>query len=270
MKVFLLVDMEGISGVVSFNEQAKPDGSMYQEARKYLLSDVNAAVQGALKGGAKEVVIFDMHFYGLNLKLDELPQETRLIMGKPRKIYPALKLDETFKGMIMIGYHAMAETKGGLITHTYDYSMKKLYLNGILMGEIGMEAAIAGCYKVPLIMISGDSKAIEEGEALFGNFENAVVKYAINEHSALCLPTSLTRNIIKEKAKRAVEEIGKFKPYTITSPYTIRVEFFDACEAEKASKIPQVKRINNVTVKFKGNNLPTLWENFIGEYQGYN
>jgi len=73
MKIFLLVDMEGISGVVGFNEQAKPDGSMYQEARKYLLSDVNAAVQGALKGGAKEVVIFDMHFYGLNLKLDELP-----------------------------------------------------------------------------------------------------------------------------------------------------------------------------------------------------
>jgi len=215
MKIFLMADMEGASGVVSFEHQAKPDGSEYQEAREYLLSDVNAAVEGALEGGAEEVVIFDMHYYGLNLNLDELHPKAKLIMGKPRKIYPVFKLDESFKGIMMIGYHAMAETEGGLLTHTYDYSMKKLYLNGILMGEIGMEAAIAGCYKVPLIMISGDSKAIEEGEALLGNFEKAVVKYAINEHSALCLPTSVTKDVIKESAKRAAQKIEEFKPYTV-------------------------------------------------------
>lgn len=269
MKIFLMADLEGASGVVSFEQQARPDGSLYQEAREYLLSDVNAAVAGCLEAGAEEVIIFDMHFYGLNLNLNELHPKARLIMGKPRKIYPLLKLDENFRGMIMIGYHAMAQTEGGVLTHTYDYSMKKLYLNGTLMGEIGMEAAIAGCYKIPLIMLSGDLKAIEEGEALLGNFEKAVVKYGINEHSALCLPTSVTRNKIKEAAKRAIQKIEEVKPYTVRPPYNLRVEFFDISGAEKASKISQVKRINSVTVEVEGDNLPILWENFIGAYQGY-
>lgn len=269
MRIFLMADLEGISGVVNFDNQAKPDGSAYEEAREYFISDVNAAVEGALEGGAEEVVIFDMHFFGLNLNLNELHPRARLIMGKPRKVYPALQLDDTYKGMIMIGYHAMARAEGGLLTHTYDYSMKKLYLNGTLLGEIGMEAAIAGCYGVPLIMVSGDSKAIEETKNLFDDIESAIVKYSINEHSALCFPTSITQNIIKEKAKSAVQKINQFQPYKVDPPYTIKVEFFDSASVEKATKIPQVKRVDDFVVEFKGDNLPSLWEDFIGAYQGY-
>ncbi len=269
MKIFLMADLEGASGVVNFNHQANPDGFLYDEARDYMISDVNAAIEGALEGGADEVFVFDMHFYGLNLDLNQLHPKARLIAGKPRKIYPLCKLDKDFKGLIMIGYHAMAKTEGGLLTHTYDYSMKKLYLNGILMGEIGMEAAIAGCYKVPLIMISGDSKAIQEAEHLLGNLEKAVVKYSINEHSALCLPASVTREIIKEAARRAVQRIGEFKPFLVNPPYRIEVEFFDFKDVEKAEKIPGVKRAGKLTVELNGDDLPALWENFIGAYQGY-
>lgn len=269
LKILVMADMEGASGVVSREHQARPDGWGYQEARRCLLSDVNAAVEGCLEGGAEEVVVFDMHFRGLNLNLNEIHPKARLIMGKPRKVYPLFRLSETFKGTIMIGYHAMAETEGGLLSHTYDYSIKKLYLNEVLMGEIGMEGAITGYHKVPLAMISGDSKAIEEGESLFPNFEKAVVKYAINEHSALCLPLPVTKNIIKESTQKAVERIAEFEPYIASPPYTIKVEFFDISATEKAIRIPQVGRVNDVTVEFKGDNLPSLWENFIGAYQGY-
>ena len=269
MRIFIMVDMEGISGVVDFNKQATPGGPDYQKAREYLMSDVNAAIEGVMEAGVKEVVVFDMHYYGLNILLDKINPQAKVIMGKPAKIYPLLKLDESYKGMMMIGYHAMAGVKGGLITHTYDFSMKNLYLNDILTGEIGMEAAIAGTYGVPLIMVSGDSKAMEEGKELPTDFEKAVVKYAINEHSALCLPLSVTRKIIKEKAKSAVKRIEEFKPYIVSSPYTVKVEFFEVSGAEKAVKISGVKRLNDKMVEFKGDDLAFLWENFISKYQGY-
>lgn len=269
MKIFIMVDMEGISGVVDFNKQATPEGSDYQRAREYLMSDVNAAIEGAIEAGAKEIVVFDMHYYGLNILLDKINPQVKVVIGKPAKIYPLLKLDESCKGMMMIGYHAMAGTKGGLITHTYDFSMKNLYLNDILIGEIGMEAAIAGTYGVPLIMVSGDSKAMKEVKELPTDFEKAVVKYAINEHSALCLPLSVTRKIIKEKAKSAVKKIEEYKPYVVSSPYIIRVEFFETLGTEKAVKIHGIKRLGDKMVEFKGDDLPFLWENFISKYQGY-
>ena len=233
------------------------------------MSDVNAAIEGAIEAGAKEVVVFDMHKHGLNIFLDKIHPQAKVISGKPAKIYPLLKLDESFKGMMMIGYHAMAGTKGGLITYSYDFSMKNLYLNDVLMGEIGMEAAIAGTYGVPLIMVSGDSKVMEEGKKLSIEFEEAVVKYAINEHSAICPSLSVTRKIIKEKAKSAVNRIEEFKPYIVSSPYTIRVEFFETLGAEKAMKILGVKRLGDKIVEIEGDDLAFLWEDFVSKYQGY-
>jgi len=269
MKIFIMVDMEGISGVVDFNEQATPGALGYERAREYLMSDANAAIEGAIEVGADEIVVFDMPYHGLNILLDKINPKVKLIMGKPAKIYPLLKLDESYKGMMMIGYHAMAGAKRGMLTHSYDFSMKNLYLNDVLVGEIGMEAAIAGTYGVPLIMVSGDSRAMEEAKELPTGFEKAVVKYAINEHSALCLPLLVTRKIIKEKAKVAVERIKDFKPYLVTPPYRIRVEFFEAAGTEKSVAIPGVRRLGDKIVELKGDNLAFLWENFISKYQGY-
>ena len=110
---------------------------------------------------------------------------------------------------------------------------------------------------------------MEEGEELPTNFEKAVVKYAINEHSALCLPLSVTEKIIKEKANAAVKRIEEYKPYVVTPPYRIRVEFFETSGAEKAAKISGVTRLADKMVELKGDNLVFLWENFISRYQGY-
>lgn len=269
MKIFIMVDMEGVSGVTDLNKQATPGAPDYQRAREYLMSDVNAAIEGVIEAGAKEILVFDMHHYGLNILLDKINPQAKVIIGKPAKIYPLLKLDEFYRGMMMIGYHAMAGTTGGMITHSYASSIKNLYLNNVLIGEIGMEAAIAGTYEVPLIMVSGDSKAMEEGKDLPTDFEKAVVKYAINEHSAICLPLSVTRKIIKEKAKAAIKRIKEFKPYLVASPYEIRVEFFEASGIEKAVTIPGVRKLGDKIVELKGDNLVFLWETFISKYQGY-
>ena len=274
--------MEGITGVVSPDKQAKPGSPGYEEARELLMSDLNATVQGALEGGASQVLIYDMHYYGLNVILDKLHPKAKIIMGNPHIVPPEIGLNNTFKGMLMIGFHAMAETEGALLPHTYSYDMKALYLNGVLMGEIGMEASIAGSYGVPLIMISGDSKGIEEGKKIVEDFEEATVKYAISEGGAVCLPPSVTKDIIKEKAASAVKRINDFKPYVVPQSkdpkYSclIKVEFYEVQHAKKALaaaksmdrlSISCAEKLNEKEIALKGYHLSSLWKGFTKKYQ---
>ncbi|MBA7490628.1 hypothetical protein ES702_01166 [subsurface metagenome] len=283
MKIYIIIDMEGITGVVSPDKQAKPGSPGYEEAREFLMSDLNATVQGTLEGGASEVLIYDMHYYGLNVILDKLHPKAKIIMGNPHVVSPEMGLNNTFKGMLMIGFHAMAETEGALLPHTYSYDMKALYLNGVLMGEIGMEASIAGTYGIPLVMLSGDSKGIEEGKKIVEDFEEATVKYAIDDEGAVCLPLSISRKIIKEKALSAVKGINDFKPYSppnLNDPeyaYLIELEFYEANFVDKALAavkkidkeiIPWAKKMSEKKIALKGNNLPLLWKGFTKRYQG--
>jgi len=266
MKVYILVDGEGITGVVNHPLQVMPDSPGYEEMRKFLMSDLNAAIAGAEEAGAKEVVVYDMHVYGLNVILDELHTGAVAVLGKPPKVKPPAGMDESFDALVMIGYHSMAETEGGLLAHTYTLDMKALRLNGVLMGEIGLEAAMAGSVGVPLVMVSGDSVAMDETKALIGDFEGACVKYAAGESGALCLPLTETGAIIKNKAISALQRVKSFKPYRVSPPYSIEIEFYEEASAKKASMIEGVSRVGKTGIEMKGNNLPLLWENFLSTY----
>lgn len=267
MKIYIMVDLEGITGVVSSERQARPGSDGYEEARRLLMSDLNAAIEGVLEGGATEIVVYDMHYYGLNVILNELHPRAKIIMGNPHVVPPELGLNATYQGMMMVGYHAMAETKGALLPHTYALDMKSLYLNGVLMGEIGLEAAIAGTFGVPLIMVSADSKGIEEAEKLLKRVEKAVVKYAISREGAVCLSPSTTREIIRKRAEIAVEKIDGFTAYKVSSPYDIKLEFYEASSAKKAAEIEGVTRLDDRTIQLKGDDLSLLWKTFISKYQ---
>ena len=280
MKIYIIIDLEGVTGVVSPDKQAKPGSPGYEEARGFLMSDLNATVEGALEGGASQVLIYDMHYYGLNVILDKLHPKAKIIMGNPHIVPPEMGLNNTFNGMLMIGFHAMAETEGALLPHTYSYDMRALYLNGVLMGEIGMEASIAGTYGIPLVMLSGDSKGIEEGKKIVDDFEEATVKYAINDEGAVCLPLSISKEIIKEKALSAVKRINDFKPYKVPksgdskSRYSIDLEFYEPKHVERAMAVAKKTGKKNIYKKseteiaLKGNNLPLLWKGFTKIYQG--
>jgi D-amino peptidase len=292
MKVYILIDAEGVSGVVSQELQAKPGAPEYERMRTYFMSDLNAAVEGAHRAGAGEIVVYDMHYFGLNALLEELHPEARLVMGKPPKTTARAGIDESFDAFIMIGFHAMAETGGGVLPHTYDLSMKSLRLNGILMGEIGMEAAMAGTCNVPVVMVSGDEEALNEATELLGDIETACVKYGVGANragsgadsgkkgdqagqewfcpttqTALCLPLSKTKTIIQRKVMGALGRIGDFKPYTVRAPYTVEIEFFEEASAMKAASLAGVVKKGPRLVELAGRDLIALWERFICEYQ---
>jgi D-amino peptidase len=266
MKIYILVDAEGISGVVNHELQVKPDSPGYQEMRRLFMSDLNAAIEGVFEAGAQDVVVYDMHYYGLNVILEEIHQGARLIMGKPPKITPPAGLDESFDALIMIGYHPMAETKNGLLAHTYTLDMKQLRLNGILMGEIGLEAAMAGAKNVPLVLVSGDDAAMEEARALVGEFEAACVKYGTGTHSALCLPLSVSSRLIRQGVTAALNRLDDFKPYRADPPYTIDIEFYGEPSAVKACSLAGVTKADKKSIRMQGDDLAALWESFLSGY----
>jgi D-amino peptidase len=265
MKVYIMIDAEGITGVVDFEIQVTPASPRYAEMRRLYMSDLNAAVEGALESNAEEIVVYDMHYDGHNVILEDLRPEAQLIIGNPPKIQSPPGIDESYDALIMIGYHSMTGT-GKLLNHTYRLDMKALHLNGVLMGEIGLEAAMAGSRGVPLVMVSGDDGAEEETRELLGDVEFACVKQSTGEASALCLPPVQTANLIREKVRSALGRLGDFKPYATPRPYTIELEFFDGSSAARAVSIDGVEKSNETTVVMAGGDLQQLWEKFLSEY----
>jgi D-amino peptidase len=262
MKVYILVDAEGITGVVDHELQVTPGSVRYGEMRGLFMSDLNAAIEGAVQADAEQVVVYDMHYYGHNVLLQELHPAARVVMGKPPKIDPPAGIDESFHALVMIGYHSMSGT-GRLLNHTYTLDMKALRLNGVLMGEIGLEAAMAGSRGVPLVMISGDDGAEDEARDLLGDVEFACVKYGTGEKTALCLPPEQTAPLIRERVQAALSRLQDFRPYTPSTPYTIGIEFFDESSVKKAARIQGVKKSGGSTVELQGDDLPRLWERFL-------
>jgi D-amino peptidase len=266
MKVYVLVDAEGISGVVNNDLQVKPDSPRYEETRRLFMSDLNAAIEGAFDGGADDIVVYDMHYWGTNVILGEIHPKAKVVLGKPPKIDPPAGIDERVDALFMVGYHAMAEVEGALLSHTYTLDMKALRLNGVLMGEIGLEAAIAGCKGVPLAFLSGDDAAMREAEDLLGDLEGACVKRGTGPKSALCLPLKKSYSLIHKKAKAAAKRLEDFTPYRVEPPYRIEIEFYGETSAAKAAAVKGVRREGERAISLIDGDLASLWERFLSAY----
>ncbi len=237
MKKFMIrCDMEGASGIVS-SEQAAPSGSEYTVGREYFMNDLLAAVKGLHDGGAEEIHVYDMHYYGRNIALDKLPEYVFPICGKPNyTTKSAGGLDASFDGMILLGLHSKAGTKDALLNHSYESDIMDILLNGQSVGEIGMEAAISDNFGVPLIMVTADSEGIAETKSLMGGVTCVTVKESLSETGALCYPLEKTRKLIYSAALHAAKSISKYVPKP-SGNTTLEFTFFDTSYAKKYHEI---------------------------------
>lgn len=255
MKVFISTDLEGVSGVVGWEECSPDDGSHYQAARRRLTLDVNAAVEGALDGGASEILVADCHGQYLNILYEELHPAADLVRGtrsghRPRLIMQGL--DESFDLVLLIGYHAQSRDWPGILSHTYSsVSFLAVRFNGIEVSEARIGAAIAGSFGVPVGMISGDDQICAEVESWLPGVETAIVKYAIDRYVARCIPHKKAMELIKTTAKRAVQRVDEFKPFTFEPPVRLEVSVIDPSLAYKLTIIPGVRRISKDTVAYE-------------------
>ena len=265
MKIFILVDVEGVSGAVSYDQQCHPGAIHYQETREDLMSDLNSAIEGAMAGGAREFVVYDMHCWGLNVMMDKLGSNAKVVRGKPKVVPPENGLDETFAGLMMVGLHAQAQTPGGLLTHTYDLNIKDLSINGLSVGEIGMETALAGEMGVPLIFVSGDAACLHEARSLAPKVAVTAVKEAVTDLSGLCLPTAATAGLIRAAAQKAVQDIASFRPYTLNYPVTVEVEYYDENKAKEKLSLAGVEAVSPNRVSARDDSLRQAWIKFKPE-----
>ena len=232
-KYMIRCDMEGVSGIVSY-EQAEPGKSEYDEGRRLFFSDLDAMVKGLLDGGADQVHIYDEHYYGRNVDMDRLPENVYVYCGKP--LYRpnwAGGLDSSFDGMLLLGLHSKRGTFDALLNHTYEPDIRDIEINGVSVGEIGMEAAIAGELGVPLVMITADSEGIREAKELIPGTCGVSVKESCSEFGALCYPLKTTYQWIYDAAKKVVTDPPAAKPLDFGKDVTVKVHLFDTPYTQK-------------------------------------
>ena len=250
LKIYISVDMEGLAGAVT-SEQLGPDGFEYQRFRQFMTDETNAAIDGALAAGATEIVISDSHGNGQNLLIEQLPTNIPIIRSWPRPLMMMEGIDASFDGAIYIGYHSSTTNTEGVRAHTMSSAnLTAVKLNGIEMPEGGINAAIAGHFDVPIIMVSGDDATIEEVTRVVGDMEQAVVKEAISFHAAKNLHPAAAAALIEEKAAAAVRRIDDFKPYKLQTPITVDISFKNYQPAQLLEYLPICERVDSHTIRF--------------------
>ncbi len=223
-RIFIVTDLEGVAGVNDWDEQVLPGQRRFEESRRLLIGEVNAAVEGALEGGAREVVIWDGHDGSRTLSVDAIHPKARLIQGRPTPADYYLS-EGRYDGIIFVGQHAKAGTPDGLLAHSQSRAVRDITINGKSVGEIGQVAAIAGYFRIPVIMLAGDQAACNEFLELQPKGETVAVKRMAGKASALSLSHAEACAAIRAAARRAVGRIKEFSPWIIQGPVEMRFEF---------------------------------------------
>ena len=252
LKVFISVDMEGISGIVH-GDQTTSGTAEYAAGRKWMAQDVNTAVEGALEAGATEVVVNDSHGSMRNIDPDDLHPRAILISGSPKPLSMMQGIDGSFAACFLIGYHAKAGTEDAILDHTISGSVvRAVRVNGAELPELGLNAAIAGYYGVPVVLVSGDTAVCRQaGEILGKDVVTIAVKEAYGRLAAKLVPMGEARRLIKAGVKDALGKLGRVKPFKIASPYKFELEYHVSAQADMgAMLLPQVKRTDARTLAF--------------------
>ena len=252
LKIYISADMEGVVGTVT-GEQLGPSGFEYERARRWMTEEVNAAIRGARAAGATEIVVSDSHGNGQNLLLDELPEDITVIRSWPRPLAMMAGIDESFDGAIFIGYHTSTDNSEGVRAHTMSSArLTSVKLNGAPVPETGINAAIAGHFGVPVIMLSGDDAIAAEASALLGDLETAVVKQALGFHAAETMMPGAAYRLIEETAERAVHRIDEFEPWDLGGPIELEVSMKHYRPIEVLGYLEIVERIDSHTIRYRG------------------
>jgi D-amino peptidase len=250
-KVFISVDMEGIWGVVHAN-QTSPDSPEYGAARKWMAEDVNAVIDGLLAAGAGLIVVNDSHGSMRNIIADQLNPKAALISGSPKPLSMMEGIDASFDACLFVGYHAQAGTAAASLDHTISGgTMRSITINGLELPELGINAAIAGSYNVPVIMLSGDEATCGQARAVLGqSLLTVAVKNAMGRYAAQMKPREEARQNLTQGAQQALAGLGKLKPFRLDPPLSFELEFHNSGQAEMPSLLPQVRRTGPRSVAF--------------------
>jgi len=261
LKIFMLWDMEGVSGLftrehVWFWEPGTRD-EIAEEGRKLLVADVNSAVAAALDAGVDELIVCDTHHGGGNIRLPEMLSDPRVTyLQKSRGIQDGKLrwlpgLDESVDGFLVPGHHARAGTPGAFLPHTWMLEWEDFRINGQSVGEMGIEACFAGHWGIPVILAQGDEHACREAEGMFPGIVTACVKHATGRDTCEGPDAATARRLTAEKVAQAVARLraGGCQPFQPALPMTVAIRMASVEKAEAAAQRPGVARLDDRTVE---------------------
>jgi D-amino peptidase len=260
MKILISADMEGITGVVDWT-QTDSSHPEYARFRKLMTLDVGAAAAGAFAGGADEVVVTDAHGDGLNILLEELDPHVRINCGlaSPCSMVEGIAAGDV-DGVFFVGYHGRAGSLNAVLAHTWSSGrIYNVWLNDALVGEFGLNAALAGHYGTPVLMVTGDQTACAQTVDLLGSMETVIVKKATGFQSAECLHPDVTGPMIQAAAERAVKLRKESTPksFVVAAPVRVTIEFSQPVHADRAGRMPGMKRLDGRRIEFVVPDMPT-------------
>ncbi len=258
MRFLIMTDIEGVTGITTY-QQAENS----QFGRDMLMNDLLAVIDGIRAAGDHEIVVYDMHTDGRNVDMSQLPDDIVSVVGKPinGKLYRGVGGD--FDGLLLIGLHSMARVPGAMLAHSYLVQYDSIHINGELVGEIGVEAALAGEQGFPLVFVSGDDVGCREAEKLIPGVVTVAVKTSLDEAQAVCLSPAKTRSILKEGAAKAVNAAKSIAPKKLEMPAIVRIKYSKCRYLEVMKALHPELFINEDTVEFGGDNLLACWSDYL-------
>ena len=248
-----MVDMEGISGIIN-NSFVLKDSENYNLGCRYMLEDTNACIEGCFAGGASEVIVRDCHGTGQNMCWADIDSRVKLIQGPfGKERMPDIA---TCDGLVLLGYHAMAGTPEAILEHTWSSKeWQNFYINGTKSGEIALDAALAGEFDVPVIMVSGDDKTCSEAQSHLGDQTVvATVKDGLHCFGARMLSMKNANDLIRDLASKAVKKLkaNSFNPFKPSMPITFKLELTERTQLPRRSYI---KHIDGRTFSVQGSSV---------------
>ena len=256
-KVYISVDMEGISGI-SGDDQLSTDGAEYGRSRKLMAEDANAAIRGAFAGGAQDVLVNDSHGGQRNLLPEDLDPRARLISHSFKPWGMMQGLDDTFDAVIFVGFHAKAGTPGALFAHTGSSVVADLEVGGRSVGEGGLNTLLAAWYGVPVVLVSGDDVAVAEVRGVATSARGVVVKKALNVRAVELRPRGAARAEIEKEAREAVASATRVAPQR-TGPFRVRMRFKDTLIPDIVEAFPGIERLAPDTVAWSSDTMPAAY-----------
>ncbi len=251
--VFLITDAEGVAGVCR-QDQTEPTNV---EMRQLLTGEINAAVEGFFAGGADEVLVWDGHDDSETLSALTIEPRARLIIGK---LGPSMLFERGFSAVAFIGQHARADSRGGVMAHSFSsLGVETMLLNGQPVGEIEVNAALAGHFHTPVIFLSGDQAAAAQLHAIVPKAETVAVKEGLSNYTCISLSAPAARDLIRAGAVRAMRRLAEIPPYVVAGPVTFQVEF--TTRNALPVEIPRdAEMLDARTVLYRGKDILEVWK----------
>jgi D-amino peptidase len=258
-RIFISVDMEGIGGITTVRQTTRGTDD-YEWARRLMTQETNAAVEGAFDAGALNVVVSDSHGDMGNLLPHELDGRVELVQGTPKLPWSMLAgIDEDFTGAIFVGYHAGAGTAGAILDHTYTGWFADVRVNGESWNETHLNAALAGTFGVPLLVVAGDRACCEQAEARLPWVRTVTTKEGFANRAGRSRSPENVREELRVVVSDAVKLSDRAEVWRPEGPYALEVDVTSTALADVLAIAPGTERPATRTLRFVTEDLRMLY-----------